>query len=315
MWPNNNIDRNLNNNQNEKNTNDSLYVILMRGSFVLVALITIISVLCLVDYGKSISLIDVESIKNNVNNISDKQEKSIKKADEISLTYQSLLKEKGSYTTYDEKIAEISDVYATIDDYQLVEDLMNGITYTDVYDYSAVVDKVKDAEGIVNKNKDDINYLSDNLEDKANYTADMSTALINNHEFISANGLEEEFVDAFDYFYPIGSIYISIDGTLPSHGTWQQIESNRTLWSVHDGDGSLVEPTLPNVVGNAGKYLRNGGTSGAFSQSGIGSQSGGNSKIGWNSRSMDLSRANSIYQNGATVRPPSIAVAIFKRVG
>lgn len=160
-----------------------------------------------------------------------------------------------------------------------------------------------------------VEIISNTKEDKANKK---DTLVVDNSAYLSSKGLSDELISFFDEVYPVGAIYISIDNTTPPFGVWEKLETESTLWTDDDGTGEVLEPTLPNIKGTFGGSGRNIGQSsnGPFTivDQGQCFSNGGNS-VSYYARFMDFSIYNSIYKDGATVRPPAVAVTMFKRIG
>ncbi|MCQ2751838.1 MAG: hypothetical protein MJ189_01885 [Coriobacteriales bacterium] len=171
---------------------------------------------------------------------------------------------------------------------------------------------------------DNLENLVANKEDKDN-KVDVLSDDLEGDEYLSSDGVLTEFKKFFDDLYPVGSIYISLSGQMPSYGSWTKLESGRVLWSDDTGNGSLLGATLPNVRSGfdyqggptgqcAGAYPRDFGANGAFNRFGgaMKFRRSGSFRE-YYSKYMDFNHYNSIYQTGATVKPPSIAVTMFKR--
>lgn len=148
----------------------------------------------------------------------------------------------------------------------------------------------------------------------------------------------EDFVEDLDMgasgllnmFYPVGSIYQTIDdGFNPNirwGGTWELIEEGRFLQATETSavGGDTVSAGLPNINGtytlrsmnySAGQPLW---ASGLFSiENHTGQNADGftqaNGSINTKLITFDASKANSIYGNSATVQPPAIKVYMWHR--
>lgn len=129
-----------------------------------------------------------------------------------------------------------------------------------------------------------------------------------------------------DYFYPVGSLYLTMKSGLPDTylgGTWEKIGVGKTLWgaSAVSDLGVELKAGLPNITG----YIYGDEVSrdcavtcgGAFTfgGGGVGGFMGGNFiyKL-TNGFKMDASKSNSIYGNSTTVQPPAIKVFFWKRI-
>lgn len=131
-------------------------------------------------------------------------------------------------------------------------------------------------------------------------------------------------------YYPVGSIYQSIDPTSPAElfgGTWESIASNRVLMGSSDNHqaGTAAEAGPPNVYGQINALLCLGKASAEASSAlyptwatNAGSQPLGSGtaypaaaqfNIG-----IDLSRSAKTYGRSNTVQPPAYYVYIWKRI-
>ena len=122
--------------------------------------------------------------------------------------------------------------------------------------------------------------------------------------------------------YPVGSIYLSVNGTNPSElfgGTWARIGSGRVLQGADDthAAGSTIEAGLPNIKGKIDHNY--GETKNVLS--GVFASTAGSTKIlreEWTEGndvaiSFDASRSNSVYGKSNTVQPPAFVVNIWVR--
>ena len=94
-----------------------------------------------------------------------------------------------------------------------------------------------------------------------------------------------------------------------------KLGTGTTLWNDQNGAGNTLSATLPNIDASLGATVRDGNSDGAFRSSQAGSwiKNSGDAWVATYGRYLDFSRQNSIYKDNATVRPPSLAVAMFKR--
>lgn len=159
----------------------------------------------------------------------------------------------------------------------------------------------------------DIGELEDLKEDKLNKVNSIDDG--DENSYLSVAGVKAEKNKLFDAIYPIGSIYISIDGVKPSYGEWEKLESGRVLWNTDDANGELLGATLPNASGSVGLSPGGASYSGPFYSGSATSQKNGGSGMYHYQMYMDFNRYNPIYQDGATVRPPAITVVMYKRIG
>lgn len=121
-----------------------------------------------------------------------------------------------------------------------------------------------------------------------------------------------------DMFYPVGSVYMSMDSSFDPNiswgGIWVKIESGRFIEATTaDAQvGTTVAAGLPNIKGMGHYADNNGDWSGALYNVGnanyIGDGSASGTRIG-----LDASRYNSIYGNSDTVQPNSIKAFIWRR--
>ena len=155
--------------------------------------------------------------------------------------------------------------------------------------------------------------LLDKKEDKANLISTYNFSE-SSDEFPSAQAVIDAANSLFDYVYPVGSIYISADGTAPALGTWEKLQSGIVLWNTDNGGLEYLEPTLPNVKGTVGSNWTASGVGGPFYVVNGNSKKTGGSKYSYYNITMDLSKANPIYSDSATtVQPPSLTVTMYIR--
>ena len=126
--------------------------------------------------------------------------------------------------------------------------------------------------------------------------------------------------------YPIGSVYLSVNGTDPGAlfgGTWEQVASERVLMGASDSHaaGTTAEAGLPNITGTVrhdgshGMMTSNSGnTSGSFyagsSTSGkLGTYGGTAYELCFNA-----ARSSAVYGRSSTVQPAAYYVYIWHRV-
>ena len=128
--------------------------------------------------------------------------------------------------------------------------------------------------------------------------------------------------DVCDIFYPVGSVYLSMDSTSPQDlygGTWSQIGSGYALWTASSGAGGTISAGVPNIYGTITTAndscfvveVTNGCIRGYTTSAKNHTYTGS----GYTSRIMhfDASRSNSIYGNSSTVQPPAIKIYAWKR--
>lgn len=157
-----------------------------------------------------------------------------------------------------------------------------------------------------------------------------SDARINSMDMTSSE--VEDFVDELnvgasgllDMFYPVGSIYQTVDdGFNPNTrwgGTWELIEEGRFLQATETSQtgGDEVEAGLPNITGNwwggYGEKSPAGGSGALFVYSNGSYKDGFGT--GWKTGlgiSLDASRSSSIYGKSNTVQPSAIKVYMWHR--
>lgn len=157
---------------------------------------------------------------------------------------------------------------------------------------------------------------------------------------MSGEKLKKSLVDSlFDVIYPVGSIYISINSTLPDNfsGTWERIAEGKCLWgsdSTGSNSGTVVEAGLPDINGTLGlniigvssaDYVNKNYMQDSFSCTSIdtagkyylhrwATASDSDSKCVCTMYvSFDASKSNVIYGNSDTVQPPALVVSMWKR--
>lgn len=128
-----------------------------------------------------------------------------------------------------------------------------------------------------------------------------------------------------DFFYPVGSIYISMDsGFDPNNvwgGTWTKIEAGRFIEATTTAGqvGTNVAASLPNIKGSwsfaRGAYGSQYSASGAFSYTPRGStQPASEGGQGDGTLDFNASNSNPIYSDSTTtVQPKSIRAYVWRR--
>lgn len=138
------------------------------------------------------------------------------------------------------------------------------------------------------------------------------------HEVVDAAWVKNMYLEMFNQIYPVGSVYISTTGSIPTtfNGTWEQLATGRTLWNVDPNvteTGTKIEAGLPNITGDIGTIGNNGSITGAFEVKGEGGlilNENGEPSIQCD---FNASRCSNIYGSSNTVQPPAIAVTMWKR--
>ncbi len=292
---------------------DSKYRIFVLICLIVIIIIIVICIYFLTNFKKTLDNYD-DSISDTITIINEKQDEIAKQLDKVDAANTSLVKDYYSINTMGNAISYISDDHLSRNDFISIKDLLTDYSHMNLYDSSEIISRMNKIKNLININDNNIDSLYLNKEDKSNKTSEISLETTNENNYITCAGLENELIEFFDLFYPIGSIYISVNNEMPKHGTWQKLSTDRTLWSNENGDGSLLDATLPNVKGDAGAYGRDFNISGLFNRSFVATNIGKKNNGTWTNRYFSLARANSIYKDGATVRPPSIKVKMYKRV-
>ena len=135
------------------------------------------------------------------------------------------------------------------------------------------------------------------------------------------DALKGEAADKLGY-YPVGSIYQSIDPTSPAAlfgGSWEEIASERVLMGASrtHAAGTTAEAGLPNITGSFVANVRysNHGTSGAFTVGDRLMFTGADNKdADVRKFSLDASKSNAVYGRSSTVQPAAYYVHIWHRV-
>lgn len=183
--------------------------------------------------------------------------------------------------------------------------LANDISFNDI-------NKIKNiAEG----NNIKLTNMVSSKEDKINKVNDLDEA--DDNSYLIATSIPDEFTELFDKMYPIGSIYISLNGVKPIYGEWELIQEGVILWNTEEGGGEYLEPVLPNIVSGMGNYSRDYTSSGVFNYSHVGksvkASGGGESYV---SRYVNFKRYCTLYSGGPNdLNAPSIKTTMYKRIG
>lgn len=125
-------------------------------------------------------------------------------------------------------------------------------------------------------------------------------------------------------FYPVGSIYMSMDSSFDPNtvwgGTWEKIEAGRFIEATATAGqvGTNVAAGLPNITGTwgfaRGAYGSQYSATGAFRYTPRGStQPAGESGTGDGKLDFNASRSSTIYGNSSTVQPKSIRAFVWRR--
>lgn len=138
-------------------------------------------------------------------------------------------------------------------------------------------------------------------------------------------------ISSLDSFYPVGTIYLSIEDTSPASfigGTWLKLTAGCALWTASSGAGNIIAQGLPDIYGkifcNDGNYSLFNARSSMCSLSNNsairitddnGHSSSGTSSLGNYSRGLEFKASyyNSIYGSSSSVQPPAYKVYAWRR--
>lgn len=158
-------------------------------------------------------------------------------------------------------------------------------------------------------------------------TKDIDTNIKTLHDSIIGTDGNVVFYNKQEVFlavHPVGSIFLSTDGTEPAElysGTWERIE-NCTIWGASDAHpaGTKLEAGLPNIYGqlNGALFSSDNPTASGILHTTLangyiltkGSSSGDVSIYANNIRTS----GSSIYGNSTTVQPPAYCMYIWRRI-
>lgn len=260
---------------------------------------------------KNDELLTIADRLNNSNVIlSDRIEKAIIKNDNF-------IDLKNNISKISKEVSIIKNDYVINKEIQdqlsFLEEFYNSIDYQD---FSIQTNNsIKQTNDAISNNTVSINDLNNTKEDlynKVNSIEDNTP----DDKYLTTIGFSEEILKLFDRLYPIGSIYCTVGNELPPVGEWTLLPNNRVLWSDSTGAGNLLDPTLPNVKGDAGSNIRGYPTTGPFSYTtSNANQISNGTKYNLYKMTMNFHNVNTIYQDNATVRPPSITTKMYKRTG
>lgn len=307
--------------------------IVNRILYVLITCLCIIAfILCfsLCDFHNRIEL-DNAKANDTISALDAQKEAVVARLDEINAIPFDVDEKNREMKELNDEIESISTSYVNqFKVQQLNDNFINMICrhfYISIDDYSIYRDQASKIEGELQNTSEKITVIDETKEDVANKQND--AIVTSNDNYLSSLGLSNEFKNLFDKIYPVGSIYISINGTMPAIGSWQQLPTKDpskasatdyglTLWNTDTGGGGYISPTLPNVYGSAGcsvGYNVSGATPFILTQTGHNSHNYmGGTNYGNGKMYMNVHNINSTYQDNATVRPASYFVAMFKRV-
>lgn len=255
-------------------------------------------------------ILDNESLNKYVSDINVNIDNNVN-----SLNFQIVNEANSAKENIAELSKDVSDIninYASKSSINDIENMIKKITDSNINNDYSFEEDINIVKTKLNNQENKILDLYANKEDKINKVIDISESY-NDEEYPSVKLIKEEEYNFFDAIYPIGSVYVSLNGISPEYGTWTKLNSGYVLWNGDNGGGNYLEPTLPNVSGYAaGVVYKN--MSGPFYTTGGSNQTTYGSNCYVYQMYFDMHNANPIYQDGATVRPPAIAVTMFKRV-
>ncbi|MCQ2751837.1 MAG: hypothetical protein MJ189_01880, partial [Coriobacteriales bacterium] len=151
--------------------------------------------------------------------------------DDVSDIKSSTNKIKNSYLASEKYIRLISQIDHIVNKYHNNDDA------------SDIVKKVEKLKQILVEQYGQIDLLNEGKEDLSNKVdtlADESSET----EYPSVTAFKNQKSQFFDVIYPVGSIYVSLDGKTPKYGTWEKLESKRVLWKSSTNLGSKQNATL-----------------------------------------------------------------------
>ena len=128
--------------------------------------------------------------------------------------------------------------------------------------------------------------------------------------------LEEKIKSAssstsFDDIYPVGSIYISVNSSIPSSfkGSWTRLATGRALWNAEDDRylGQPINGGLPSPTITPTKMMD-------LKWSGTASHDGGGGYVNNNTFTNFSIRFDGVESIVSGVRPTSIGVSMWKRI-
>lgn len=184
--------------------------------------------------------------------------------------------------------------------------------------------------GLINRAKTAKSEYQNSIDDENKKLEEIYSKLL----IADTNGSSLENVDMatlkkliLDSTYPIGSIFITIDGTNPSStlgGEWEQVSQGRTLF----GAGTLndityttnttIDAGLPNITGTLTSWwghFQPQAFEGAFYKGSNRVNAAANgTNAGADQAYFDASKSNSIYGNSETVQPNAFVTYMWKRI-
>lgn len=146
---------------------------------------------------------------------------------------------------------------------------------------------------------------------------------------------KKDNIDAFvDAFYPVGSIYMSVNSIDPGTlfgGTWERISTGRVLMGASNDSqlGTMIDSGLPNISGYVDPrwvdysgggtmmYIQNNGPFYTTKEGNVwwSESTVTNGQGDYTNRiHFDASRANAIYGRSSIVQPPAFYCYMWKRV-
>ena len=298
--------------EENKNTNKSKATkIAITSIFVIIILILFLIILNL-RYKINNLVSDNEKLVNLVHDLDEKENAKQERINEFVIDDVDSIKK--HVTDLSEEINNINQNYTHKDQFVDLKDKVYTIAKlsNEAGNYNFEQD-IKDMNNIISSQKDDMNHLQDTKEDKINKVDDITSDPTSTTQYPSVVAVELEKQKLFDAIYPVGSVYVSLNAVTPEYGEWVKLESERVLWNTDAGGGDLLGATLPNVSGRLGNNVFRSLSGPFYNGALIQKKTSGTGRKLYQMY-VDFSRYNSIYQNGATVRPPAITVTMFKRV-
>lgn len=291
---------------------------------------------------------DLIIIDNCLNNNQDLLENTLKITDSIGSTlkevdnlYDDDLNIQITLEQVDNTINNIKPIYLTRNDFNTIKNKLNDISTINLYDFDEAFKILNNSKTLSNQEPSLIDYISTSKEDKSNKVDYITEGF--DEQYLSSKGFSDEMLNYYNNVYPIGCIYISYNGSCPSIGTWERLSSLQTLkkdiigmvlpeetgeetipfegvlLTSADGTGEFVPPIMPSITGQAGSSTQStvpiSGNNNPFYGSSSDSKATNSGARAKHRLDMNLHNANPIYQDYATIRPASIGVIMYKRIG
>lgn len=283
----------------------------------------------------------LDDTTNNIDRITNSLDSSEEILDSIKDLHSNYNKFSISIEQTDIVINHVKPIYLKKNDLILARNRLIEFTDINLYDFDKAFTILNKSKELSLQEPSLIENISLNKEDKINKVNYITEGY--DEQYLSSKGFSDEYIKFYNDVYPIGSIYISYNGTCPSIGTWECLSSIQTLkkdiigmvlegetgeetipfegvlLSSSDGSGDFVAPIMPNITGNGGpnnqSYTPITGDTNPFYAVYSSSKKTNNGAHQRHNMIMNLNAANPIYQDYATIRPASIGVVMFKRIG